>query len=163
MIVIFLNIFTNGYVATESRISGGRIANVLIICPVIFLISLYMIIIGSKNFLNKVCLIISACMIFFAYSRSTWWSTIFFTFIILCKIFYLDNMIKELTAKLLDKFLEEIKNEKNMTKIQNELLNPLITFTYKKIHPYLVLVIVIFLLTFILALLILIILIKKIL
>ena len=72
-------------------------------------------------------------------------------------------MIKELTAKLLDKFLEEIKNEKNMTKIQNELLNPLITFTYKKIHPYLVLVIVIFLLTFVLALLILIILIKKIL
>lgn len=91
LIVIFLNIFTNGYVATESRISGGRIVNVLIICPVIFLISLYMIIIGSKTFLNKVCLIISAFMIFFAYSRSTWWSTIFFTFMILCKVFYLDN------------------------------------------------------------------------
>ena len=60
-------------------------------------------------------------------------------------------------------YTSEIKTEKNMTKIQNELLNPLITFTYKKIHPYLVLVIIIFLLTFILALLILIILIKKIL
>ena len=29
-------------------------------------------------------------------------------------------MIKELTAKLLDKFLEEIKNEKNMTKIHEK-------------------------------------------
>ena len=57
-------------------------------------------------------------------------------------------IVKELTTKILDKFLEEIKTEKNMTKIQNELLNPLITFTYKKIHPYLVLVIIIFLFTF---------------
>ena len=73
------------------------------------------------------------------------------------------NMIKEITIKLLDKILEEIKREENITKIQNELLNPLITYTYQKIYPYLLLTIVIFLLTFILALMILIILIKKIL
>jgi hypothetical protein len=72
-------------------------------------------------------------------------------------------MIKEITLKLLDKVLEEIKKEDNITKIQNELLNPLITYTYKKIYPYLLLTIIIFLLTFILALMILIILIKKIL
>ena len=72
-------------------------------------------------------------------------------------------MLKEITIKLLDKILEEIKREENITKIQNELLNPLITYTYKKIYPYLLLTIVIFLLTFILALMILIILIKKIL
>ena len=72
-------------------------------------------------------------------------------------------IVKELTAKLLEKFIEEIKTPENMDKIQNEFLNPLITYTYKRIYPYLVLTIIIFLLTFILALLILIILIKKIL
>jgi hypothetical protein len=70
-------------------------------------------------------------------------------------------IVKELTAKLLEKVLDEIKTPENMKKIREELLNPLITYTYKKIYPYLLLTIVIFLLTFILALLILIILLKK--
>ena len=72
-------------------------------------------------------------------------------------------IVKELTSKLLEKVLDEIKTPENMNKIQTELLNPLITYTYKKIYPYLFLTIIIFLLTFILALIILIILIKKIL
>ena len=45
-------------------------------------------------------------------------------------------IVKEITTKLLEKVLDEIKTPENMNKIQNELLNPLITYTYKKIYPY---------------------------
>lgn len=72
-------------------------------------------------------------------------------------------LIKNLTSQLLERSINELKREENMTKIQNEILNPLIYYTYRKIYPYFLITIVIFLLTFILALLIFIILVKKIL
>ena len=72
-------------------------------------------------------------------------------------------LIKDLTSKLLEKSIQELKKEENMNKIQTEILNPLIYYTYKRIYPYFLITIVIFLLTFILALLIFIILVKKIL
>ena len=72
-------------------------------------------------------------------------------------------LIKDLTSKLLEKSIQEFKKEENMNKIQTEILNPLIYYTYKRIYPYFLITIVIFLLTFILALLIFIILVKKIL
>ena len=72
-------------------------------------------------------------------------------------------LVKELTSKCLEKVIEEVKKEENMTKLQKEIMDPLIQYTYKRIYPYFLITIVIFLLTFILALLIFIILIKKIL
>ena len=72
-------------------------------------------------------------------------------------------LVKEITTKLIDKTITEIKRKENMTKIQSEIMDPLIYYTYKRIYPYFLITIVIFLLTFILALLIFIILVKKIL
>lgn len=72
-------------------------------------------------------------------------------------------LVKELSSKILDKLLIEIKREDNITKIQEELIDPLIQYTYNRIYPYFLITIIIFLLTFILALLIFIILVKKIL
>lgn len=71
-------------------------------------------------------------------------------------------MINELTNSILEKILENINTPENIKKIQNTLLEPLISYTYNKIYPYFMLIIIIFLLTFILAILILVILIKKI-
>ena len=72
-------------------------------------------------------------------------------------------LVKELTSKCLEKVIAEVKKEENMNKIQTEIMDPLIHYTYKRIYPYFLITIVIFLLTFILALLIFIILVKKIL
>jgi hypothetical protein len=72
-------------------------------------------------------------------------------------------LVKELTTQCLEKILNEVKKEENMNKIQQDLMDPLIQYTYKRIYPYFLITIVIFLLTFILALLIFIILVKKIL
>ena len=72
-------------------------------------------------------------------------------------------LVKELTSKCIEKIIEEVKKEENMTKVQKEIMDPLIHYTYKRIYPYFLITIVIFLLTFILALLIFVILVKKIL
>jgi hypothetical protein len=72
-------------------------------------------------------------------------------------------LVKELTSKFLEKAIGEIKKEDNMKKIQTEIMDPLIYYTYRRIYPYFLITIIIFLLTFILALLIFIILVKKIL
>lgn len=72
-------------------------------------------------------------------------------------------LVKDLTSKLLEKIIIEVKREENMNKIQSEIMDPLIYYTYRRIYPYFLITIIIFLLTFILALLIFIILVKKIL
>lgn len=72
-------------------------------------------------------------------------------------------MIKEVTTKLLEKILEELKTPENMTKMQIVVMDPLISYACQKMYPYFMMIIIIFMLTFILALLILIILIRKIL
>ena len=72
-------------------------------------------------------------------------------------------LVKGVTSKLLEKIIIEIKREENMNKIQSEIMDPLIYYTYRRIYPYFLITIIIFLLTFILALLIFIILVKKIL
>jgi hypothetical protein len=72
-------------------------------------------------------------------------------------------LVKELTSKCLESALEELKREENMTKIQKEMLDPLIHYTYNRIYPYFLITMIIFLLTFILALLIFILLVKNIL
>jgi len=71
-------------------------------------------------------------------------------------------MINELTNTVLEKVIKQINTPENIKKIQLVLLDPLIDYTYNKIYPYCMLIIIIFMLTFILAIIILIILIKKI-
>ena len=69
--------------------------------------------------------------------------------------------IKDITSKILDKILFQIKQPENMSKIENVLIEPLIKYTYNRIYPYVFIIILLFLMTFVLALLILIILLKK--
>jgi hypothetical protein len=71
-------------------------------------------------------------------------------------------MIEDLTNKLLDKLLKNISTPENIKKIQLALLDPVISYTYNRIYPYFMLIIIIFILTFILILVILVILLKKI-
>lgn len=72
-------------------------------------------------------------------------------------------MIHNLTNKLFDKLLENLNTPENMDKIQMTLLEPVISYTYNRIYPYFMLIIIIFILTFILVIIILGILLKKIL
>lgn len=58
-------------------------------------------------------------------------------------------------SSFIDKLLGEMKNEKNISKIQTELIDPLIKYTFNKLFPYLLATAVIFLLTFLLAIIIL--------
>ena len=71
-------------------------------------------------------------------------------------------MIEDLKNKLLDKLLKNISTPENIQKIQLALLDPVISYTYNRIYPYFMLIIIIFILTFILVLVILVILLKKI-
>ena len=70
-------------------------------------------------------------------------------------------MINELTTSVLEKVLDNVNTPENIKKIQNTLLDPLISYTYNRIYPYFMLIIIIFMLIFILVIIILIILLKK--
>ena len=72
-------------------------------------------------------------------------------------------MITNLTNKLFDKLLSNLNTPENIDKIQMTLLEPIISYTYNRIYPYFMLIIIIFILTFILVIIILGILLKKIL
>ena len=65
-------------------------------------------------------------------------------------------------SSIIDKLICEIKKEENMNKLENNLIDPLINYTFKKLYPYLALASVIFLLIFIIALLILLLQVKQI-
>jgi len=69
-------------------------------------------------------------------------------------------MIKEITNKLLEKILVHLQEKENIEKLQLVLLEPIIKYTYNRIYPYCVFIIIIFSMTFLLSLIILIILIK---
>ena len=71
-------------------------------------------------------------------------------------------MINELTNTVLEKILVNIKTPENIEKIQLALLDPVINYTYNRIYPYFMLIIIIFILTFILVIIILFILLRKI-
>ena len=65
-------------------------------------------------------------------------------------------------SSIIDKLICEIKKEENINKLENNLIDPLINYTFKKLYPYLALASVIFLLIFIIALLILLLQVKQI-
>lgn len=70
-------------------------------------------------------------------------------------------IVKKLICNCLDQGIDELKQPENMNKIQNNIVDPLIIYTYKKLYPYFLIITILFLLTFILALLIFIILLKQ--
>ena len=70
-------------------------------------------------------------------------------------------MLKQLTSELLDKFIIEIKNKPNLQKLQINLIDPLIDYTFQRLYPYVIVITIIFFLTFLLALSILVLVIKK--
>lgn len=70
-------------------------------------------------------------------------------------------MINNLFNDLINKFIEEINKNENISKVQKSLVDPLIRYTFNKIYPYLIIVFVIFLLTFLLSLSILLLQIKQ--
>ena len=63
--------------------------------------------------------------------------------------------ISKFTKEILDKIIEEVSRPKNMTKIEMNVVEPLIMYTFKRLYPYLLMSSVIFILTFLVALLIL--------
>ena len=55
---------------------------------------------------------------------------------------------------LVENGINKIKEKENMENIQKNIVDPLISYTYKRLYPYFIILIIIFILTFILALLI---------
>ena len=70
-------------------------------------------------------------------------------------------MIQKLTIEVLDKIIEEIKRENNISKIQVSLIDPLIHYTFDRMYPYIIVTAIIFLLTFLLAITILLLIIRS--
>ena len=64
-------------------------------------------------------------------------------------------MIEKLTTDILNKFIIEIKKKENLSKIQNNVIDPLIHYTFSQLYPYILGTSIIFILIFILTLLIL--------
>lgn len=70
-------------------------------------------------------------------------------------------IINKLITKILDDGIEQIKQPENMKKLQINLVDPMISYTYKRLYPYFLITTIIFLLTFVLALLIFMIILKQ--
>lgn len=64
-------------------------------------------------------------------------------------------MINDFMNEIMDKFIIEVNKEKNISRIEKGLINPLIHYTFKKVYPYMIIISSIFLLTFLLAIIIL--------
>mgnify|MGYP007047341140 FL=1 len=69
--------------------------------------------------------------------------------------------MSSIITELLNKLLVEFKKEKNMTRIQKEVVDPIIHYSFKQMYPYILVTLILFCLTFILALLILLLLLKN--
>lgn len=69
-------------------------------------------------------------------------------------------MISKLTSDILDKILNETKKKHNIKKINTILIDPIISYCYRALFPYLLVIIIIFILILIIAVLILILLVK---
>jgi hypothetical protein len=70
--------------------------------------------------------------------------------------------ISKFTQEILNKIIDEISKAENISKIEQNIVEPLIMYTFKRLYPYLVMSSIIFILTFLVALLILLLLIKQI-
>jgi len=69
--------------------------------------------------------------------------------------------IPNFAKNLIEKVIVEVNKKNNKEKIEREIIDPLIYYTFKRLYPYIVLSASIFLLTFIFCILILVLLIKE--
>jgi len=70
-------------------------------------------------------------------------------------------MLKNLTNEILDKILVEIKKDTNINKINNNITNPLVNYTFRRIQPYIISLFILLLLIFIIIIIILLLIIKN--
>ena len=63
--------------------------------------------------------------------------------------------LQKFTSDILVKILKEVKKEENISKIHNQLIDPLIKYAYKKINPYIITLFSIIILSFIIIIVIL--------
>jgi hypothetical protein len=63
--------------------------------------------------------------------------------------------ISKITSILLDKVIVEIKREKNLNKIKDNIIDPLVHYTFHRLYPYILGTSIIFILTFLIAVIIL--------
>ena len=63
--------------------------------------------------------------------------------------------MNKLCYELAEHFITEIKKEENVDKIKENVVNPLIDYTFHRLYPYILVTSIIFFLTFILAVIIL--------
>lgn len=69
--------------------------------------------------------------------------------------------ISQFTKEILDKVLIELNKKESQTKIQQNLIEPLILYSFNRLYPYILLIAIIFILTFLLVLLTLLLLIRQ--
>jgi hypothetical protein len=60
-------------------------------------------------------------------------------------------MLCKLTEELLEKIVNEVKKPENMSKIHNNIIDPLIHYTFDKLYPYILISSIVFFLIFIFA------------
>ena len=78
--------------------------------------------------------------------------------------YYLTNtkmILSKLSSELSEYFIQEIKKEENVENLKENVINPLIDYTFHRLYPYILVTSVIFFLTFILAVIILYLIIKS--
>jgi hypothetical protein len=69
--------------------------------------------------------------------------------------------ISQFTKEILDKILIELNKKENQTKIEQNLIEPLILYSFNRLYPYILLTAIIFILTFLLVLFTLLVLIRQ--
>lgn len=57
--------------------------------------------------------------------------------------------ISSFVSDILDKLILEVKKKENINKLEKNLIDPLIHYTFNKLYPYLALISIIFILIFI--------------
>ena len=69
--------------------------------------------------------------------------------------------ISQFTKEILDKILIELNKKETQSKIEQNLIEPLILYSFNRLYPYILLTAIIFILTFLLVLLTLLVLIRQ--
>ena len=61
------------------------------------------------------------------------------------------HIIKDIINDLLKYTIQEIKQKENMTKIQAQILDPIITYAFSHLYPYIIITSLLFFFTFVIA------------
>lgn len=64
-------------------------------------------------------------------------------------------ILSKLSTELSEYFIKEIKKEENINTLKENVVNPIIDYTFHRLYPYIMVTSIIFFLTFILAVIIL--------